>query len=79
MKCIAIDHSFIIVALAAFVSGGVNLRIAHGEIDAKVKQLIDNGSYAEAEKLLAPQAGNPAAPVTSEAAVQRMMEFKGRR
>ena len=38
--------------------------------NSKVKELIANGNYAEAEKLLHAQISDPSAPVTSEPAIQ---------
>ncbi len=38
--------------------------------DSKIKSLIDRGEFAEAEKLLKAQIADPAAPITSEPAIQ---------
>jgi transglutaminase-like putative cysteine protease len=65
-----IIRNFIFVIIAASISDGALMRAALAAIDPKIQQLIADGSYADAEKLLKSQIADPSAPVTSDAAIQ---------
>ena len=66
----AATGGFAFVFFVAAVGNGIFIKSAFAEIDPKINQLIADGSYTDAEKLLQSQISDPSAPVTSEAAVQ---------
>jgi transglutaminase-like putative cysteine protease len=58
------------LAIAVLLTGQLWAKDSATSDDAKIKNLIDLGKYAEAEKLLSAQIDDPEAPVTSGPAVQ---------
>jgi transglutaminase-like putative cysteine protease len=56
--------------LSALAGGSVAIQTVLAETDAKIDALIEQGNFAEAEKLLEQQIADRSAPVTSEPAIQ---------
>jgi transglutaminase-like putative cysteine protease len=63
-------RSFVVIFLVSAFGSRLFVQTALADIDPKIKQLIADGSYADAEKLLAAQIADASAPVTSDAAIQ---------
>lgn len=65
-----IIRSTLFVIVATILAQAVAVRTASAEVDPKISVLIDEGKFADAEKLLRQQIVDPSAPITSEAAIQ---------
>lgn len=60
----------LIFAAAVILSHASAARTARAEVDPKITALIEEGNFAEAEKLLEKQISDRLAPITSDAAIQ---------